>query len=128
MRDPFVLVGREHRPNFRLADLAGLRLGVTSEVPTPWWCLQHDLRRHGIGLESIDLVKGRTMQENADAVLRGEIDVALLFEPFVSEVEASGGSVWYAAAVRGPTAYSALYATAARIAERCDAWWPLSAR
>ena len=121
MRDPFVLVGREHRPNFRVADLAGLRLGVTSEVPTPWWCLQHDLRRDGIELESIDVVNGRTTRENADAVLRGEIDVALLFEPFASEVEASGGSVWYAAAGRGPTAYSALSATATRIAQRRDA-------
>jgi NitT/TauT family transport system substrate-binding protein len=61
------------------------------------------------------------MRENADAVLRGEIDVALLFEPFASEVEGSGGSVWYAAAGRGPTAYSALYATATRIAQRHDA-------
>lgn len=121
IRDPFLLVGREHRPNFRLADLAGLRLGVTSEVPTPWWCLQHDLRRDGIELEAIDLVTGRSMQENADGVLRGEIDVALLFEPFASEVEAFGGSVWYAAAGRGPTAYSALYATARRIAERREA-------
>ena len=121
MREPFVLVGREHRPNFRLTDLAGLRLGVTSEVPTPWWCLQHDLPRDGIELVSIDLVKRRTMRENADAVLRGEIDVALLCEPFASEVEASGGSVLYAAAGRGPTAYSALDATATRIAQRRDA-------
>jgi hypothetical protein len=43
--------------------------------------LQHDLRRNRIELEEIDLVKGRTMRENTDAVLRGEIDVALLFEP-----------------------------------------------
>jgi NitT/TauT family transport system substrate-binding protein len=121
MRDPFFLVGREDRPSFRLADLAGLRLGVTSEVPTPWWCLQHDLRREGIGLETIDLVEGQTMRENTDAVLCGEMDVALLFEPLVSEVEAAGGAVWYAAAGRGPTAYSALYATTTRMAERRDA-------
>jgi NitT/TauT family transport system substrate-binding protein len=120
MRDPFFLVGREHRPDFHLADLAGLRLGVTSEVPTPWWCLQHDLRRDGVGLSTIELIKGRTMPENADGVLRGEIDVALVFEPFVSEVEAAGGSVWYAGASRGPTAYSALYATTTRMAERRD--------
>src|SRR6266478_6252518 len=47
-RDPFFLVGR-HRPSeFQLRDLASLRFAAVSEVPTPWMCLQHDLREHGI--------------------------------------------------------------------------------
>jgi len=121
MRDPFLLVGGAPRPDFRIADLKGLRLGVTSEVPTPWWCLQDDIRRAGLRPEEIRLVTGRTMAENAEAVIAGDIDVALLFEPFASRIEARGGAVWYAAASRGPTAYSALYATAARIADRRDA-------
>ncbi|MCR0983759.1 ABC transporter substrate-binding protein [Roseomonas populi] len=121
MRDPFLLVGRGERPGFRIEDLATLRIGVTAEVPTPWWCLQDDIRRAGLRPEALDLVQGRSMAENAEAVLDGEIDVALLFEPFASRMEARGGAVWYAAANRGPTAYSALYAAAPRIEERRDA-------
>jgi NitT/TauT family transport system substrate-binding protein len=121
MRDPFLLVGRGARPDFRIADLAKLRLGVTSEVPTPWWCLQDDIRRAGLRVEDLDLVQGRSMAENAEAVLKGEIDAALLFEPFASRMEARGGAVWYAAASRGVSAYSALYATADRIRDRREA-------
>src|SRR5579864_6651546 len=43
-RDPFFLVGRSDGPAFRLADLKRLKLATVSEVPTPWLCLQHDLR------------------------------------------------------------------------------------
>ncbi len=42
-RDPFFLVGKSTRPEFQLADLAGVRFATVSEVPTPWLCLQHDL-------------------------------------------------------------------------------------
>ena len=47
-RDPFLLMGREPRPDFTLADLKSVRLATVSEVPTPWLCLQHDLRLAGI--------------------------------------------------------------------------------
>ena len=43
-RDPFFLIGRSDRADFRLTDLAHLRFATVSEVPTPWMCLQHDLR------------------------------------------------------------------------------------
>src|SRR5258708_1342446 len=46
-RDPFLLVGRVARPHFALRELAGARLATVSEVPTPWMCLQEDLRRGG---------------------------------------------------------------------------------
>jgi NitT/TauT family transport system substrate-binding protein len=44
-RDPFLLIGRERHPDFASADLYGVRLATVSEVPTPWLCLQEDLRR-----------------------------------------------------------------------------------
>src|ERR1051325_8658392 len=34
-RDPFFLVGREPRPNFKLPDLMSKRVATVSEVPTP---------------------------------------------------------------------------------------------
>jgi NitT/TauT family transport system substrate-binding protein len=111
MGDPFLLVGRGARPDFTLADLTRLSLGVVSEVPTPWWCLQHDLRQIGIDPASLRGVMGRTMAENADAVAAGTLDVAQLFEPFVSRLEARGGVVWHAQAARGLTSYTAFYAT-----------------
>jgi NitT/TauT family transport system substrate-binding protein len=118
MRDPFLLLGRGKRPEFRIADLATLRLGVTSEVPTPWWCLQDDIRRARLDPAQLDLVLGRTMAENAAALLAGEIDVAMVFKPFGAALEEEGATVWYAAASRGLTSYSAFYATRTRIAER----------
>ena len=118
MRDPFLIVGRQPRSGFALADLATLSLGVTSEVPTPWWCLQDDIRRAGLDPAVLDLRLGHGMAENAAAVMEGELDAALLFEPFASQMELAGGAVWYASASRGLTAYSALYATAASIAGR----------
>jgi NitT/TauT family transport system substrate-binding protein len=49
------------------------------------------------------------MAENAAAVQAGTLDAAQLFQPYVEELVASGsGHVWYAAADRGPTAYTTL--------------------
>lgn len=118
MKDPFLLVGRAPRPGFALADLKGLRFGTVSEVPTPWWCLQDDLRRAGIDPTALDRVTDRSMAENAAAVLAGALDVAQVFEPHAAQAEARGGAVWHRAADRGPSAYTAFYATEARIAER----------
>jgi NitT/TauT family transport system substrate-binding protein len=111
MGDPFLLVGRGARPGFGLADLRDLTLGVVSEVPTPWWCLLHDLRRAGIDPAALRTVIGRSMAENKAAVAAGRLDVAQLFEPFASLLEAEGGQVWHAQAARGPTSYTAFYAT-----------------
>lgn len=118
MKDPFLLVGRGPNPGFRLADLPRLRFGTVSEVPTPWWCLQDDLRREGIDPATLNRVTDRSMAENAAAVAEGTLDIAQMFEPHAALLEARGGAVWYRAADRGPSAYTALYATEARIAER----------
>jgi NitT/TauT family transport system substrate-binding protein len=109
-RDPFLLVGREPRPDFQLTDLLGVRLATVSEVSTPWMCLQEDLRRAGIALGRLDRVGDRGMAENIAALGAGRVDVVQLFEPFVSALAAeSTGHVWYAAASRGPTSYTTFY-------------------
>ncbi len=118
MADPFLILGRAPRPGFRVADLAGLRLGVVSEVPTPWWCLQHDLRRAGVDPGAVRAVTGRGMAENMEALLAGELDAVQLFEPFVSLAEARGAAVWHAQAARGLTSYTAFYATRERLAAK----------
>ena len=109
-RDPFFLIGREPRPGFTFADLYGKRVATVSEVPTPWLCLQEDLRRAGLDPDALPRVADKTMADNAAALRRGEFDVVQLFQPFAEELIAAGdGHLWYAAATRGPTSYTSFY-------------------
>jgi NitT/TauT family transport system substrate-binding protein len=118
-RDPFLLLGRSPRPDFTLRDLLGLRIGTVSEVPTPWMCLQEDLRRAGIAPARLNLVADGTMAENVAALRRGALDVVQVFEPYAAALEADGGgSVWYAAANRGPTSYTTFYARRVTLQDR----------
>jgi NitT/TauT family transport system substrate-binding protein len=120
-RDPFLLVGQEPHPNFTLADLYGKRVATVSEVPTPWLCLQEDLRREGLDPEALPRVAGGRMAENMASLRRGELDVVQLFEPFAEELIAAGaGHIWHAAAKRGPTAYTSFYARRSVLAARRD--------
>jgi len=121
-RDPFFLLGRSPCAHFKPADLMGRRVAIVSEVPTPWMCLQEDLRRDGLDPAKLDRVTGRTMPQNAALLRGGDIEVAQLFQPFVEElVEDGAGHIWYAAAARGATSYTCLYARRSRLAERRDA-------
>ncbi len=120
-RDPFMLVGRTPRPNFRLAVLGAVRLGTVSEVPTPWLCLQEDLRRAGIDPANLYRIADQSMAENVADLRRGDIDVAQLFQPYAEELIASGeGHVWYAAADRGPCSYTSFYARHRTLVEKRD--------
>jgi len=120
-RDPFLLMGREPRPDFKLADLKTATLATVSEVPTPWLCLQHDLRLAGVDPSTLKRVTGRTMAENMAALKRGEVDVIQVFEPFPSLLLADKAAhVWYEAARRGPTAYTTFYARRRLLSERRD--------
>ena len=109
-RDPFILVGRTPRPNFRVGVLLALRVATVAEVPTPWLCLQEDLRRAGVDPEGLDRVADRSMADNVAALRRGDVDVVQLFQPLAEELIASGeGHLWYAAADRGPCSYTSFY-------------------
>ncbi|MBV8167058.1 MAG: ABC transporter substrate-binding protein, partial [Alphaproteobacteria bacterium] len=108
-RDPFFIVGCKPRPDFKLADIAKVRFATVSEVPTPWICFADDLRRAGVDVDRLDRVSGPSMAENAAALRAGTLEAAQLFQPYAEELVASGaGHVWYAAAMRGLTAYTTL--------------------
>ncbi|MGD0103288.1 MAG: ABC transporter substrate-binding protein [Rhodopila sp.] len=108
-RDPFFVIGRALAPSFRPADLAGVRLGTVSEVPTPWICLQDDIRRDGADPEAVLRVTDGSMAANAAALRAGTLDAVQVFQPYAEELLASGaGHLWYAAANRGLTAYTTL--------------------
>jgi NitT/TauT family transport system substrate-binding protein len=116
-----MLIGRVPCPDFRLSALASVRLGTVSEVPTPWLCLQEDLRRDGLDPAMLDRVRDRTMAENMAGLRRGELDVVQLFQPFAEELIAAGdGHLWYAAADRGPCSYTTFYARRPTIAAKRD--------
>jgi NitT/TauT family transport system substrate-binding protein len=121
-RDPFLLMGRRPpRQPFALADLKSVRLATVSEVPTPWLCLQHDLRLAGIDPASIDRVADQSMARNVEALKAGEVDVIQVFEPFPSLLLADKAAhVWYEAARRGPTSYTTFYARRGTLESRKD--------
>jgi NitT/TauT family transport system substrate-binding protein len=110
--DPFFLIGRKGSQPFRLTDLSQKRFASVSEVPTPWMCLQQDLRDRGMAPEILSRFSNRTMTRNYHALKAGDIDVMQAFEPFISMAEKDGaGDILYAASARGPTAYTAFIAT-----------------
>ena len=116
-RDPFSIVGRYPIPAFRLGDLAQMRIATVSEVPTPWLCLQEDLRQAGLDPARLDRVADRSMADNLNSLRDGDIDAAQLFEPVVEQALASGvGHLWHAASTRGRTTYTAFVTTRDRLA------------
>lgn len=120
-RDPFFLIGKEPNPNFDLNDLTDIRFASVSEVPTPWMCLQEDLRRAEIDPASLTREAGRSMPENVAALAAGDADVIQLFQPFAEQVLREGaGHLWYAQASRGYCTYTTLYATKEMIGARGD--------
>ena len=97
---------------FALKDLVNLRFASVSEVPTPWLCLQQDLRESGVDPTKLNRVADRSMQENLDALLGGELDVIQVFEPYVSLALAQADiEVVHAASQRGYTAYTTFIST-----------------
>lgn len=117
-RDPFMLVGRTPRPGFRFADLRGLRVGVATDVPTPWMTFQDDLRRAAFDPARLLRAPDRPMAENAAAFEAGAMDVVQLFEPYADRLVQSGaGHVWHRFSERGDIGYTTLVATRAALAE-----------
>lgn len=120
-RDPFFLLGRTPNPGFRMADLADKTLAEVTEVPTPWYCLQHDLRLAGVDPLSVRRAPGRSMAENVARLKSGEVDVIQVFEPYAQQMVDEGiGHKWYSAASRGPTSYTTLNTTREFLAREPD--------
>lgn len=78
-RDPFFLIGREPHATFQFKDLMDKKVATVSEVPTPWICLQHDLRLAGLNPKEINRVADRTIPENVAALSSGRVDVIQVF-------------------------------------------------
>jgi NitT/TauT family transport system substrate-binding protein len=119
--DPFFLIGKRREQPFRLTELASRKFASVSEVPTPWMCLQQDLRDQGMDPAKLGRIADQPMTRNYVALKSGELDVMQTFEPFVSMAEKDGaGEILYAASTRGPTTYTAFVATRAACAKYGD--------
>ncbi|HEY3912767.1 MAG TPA: ABC transporter substrate-binding protein [Stellaceae bacterium] len=115
-RDPFSIVGHRPNPGFRLAELAQMRFATVSEVPTPWLCLQEDLRQAGVDPERLNRIGDRSMAQNLRALRAGGLDAAQFFEPVVEEALSAGAAhLWHAASARGRTSYTAFVTTHDRL-------------
>jgi NitT/TauT family transport system substrate-binding protein len=111
-RDPFFLMGRPTEAAFDFGRLPSLRLSTVGEVPTPWLCLQQDLRDAGIDPRTLVRSSDASMPEQLKALAEGRVDVIQVFEPFVAQAEAASlGQVLYAAHQRGETAYTSFIST-----------------
>src|SRR5207302_4586065 len=86
------------------------------EVPTPWLCLEQDVRDLGVDPNWIPRIADQSMPESVAALHAGKLDVAQLFEPYVEEAVSGGADIWYRASSRGRTSYTAFVATRDRLA------------
>lgn len=120
-RDPFFVVGATPRPGFTFADLLSVKLATVSEVPTPWVCLQDDLRRAGIDPSKVERIDDRSMGENETALREGRVDAVQVFQPYAENLVSTGaGYIWNAAAGRGLTAYTTLVTRRGTLESRAE--------
>ena len=66
--DPFFLIGRRSAQPFRLSDLKQMKFASVSEVPTPWMCLQRDLREQSIDPDVLPRIADRAMRSGVQAL------------------------------------------------------------
>jgi NitT/TauT family transport system substrate-binding protein len=119
------LIGKS-RSAFDLKDVAGMRLGVVSEVPTPWYCLRADLEDAGVDIAAMDVIKDLTMAQQLEALAAGKLDAAQLFEPYASRALAEGSTILYAATSRGPTCYTTFICSRDSAAKRREEFGALT--
>ena len=120
-RDPFFLLGGHNRTGFELKQLSSLRFATVSEVPTPWMCLQNDLREQGIDPSSLARQPDQSMAANFEALCEERLDVVQLFEPYASmALQRRVGNILYAASDRGLTVYTAFIATRSGLKRHSD--------
>jgi NitT/TauT family transport system substrate-binding protein len=102
-----------------------MRLGIVTEVPTPWYCLRADLEDAGVDTATMSLTKNLTMPQQIEALAAGKLDAVQLFEPYASRALANGNAILYAASSRGPTSYTTFITSRDAISRQRDAFGAL---
>lgn len=106
-KDPFQLIGRTPKPDFKIPDLVGIRFASFLEAPTPWLCLQEDLRREKIDPGSLDRTGDRSVTDIVDGFIKDEFDLVQVPEPYAQALVDEGhGHIWRESAHRGACCYT----------------------
>src|SRR5262249_6406744 len=108
-RNGFFLLARQPQPQFQWADLVGRRLILFAEAPTPWLCLQHVLRRHGVDPHTVHIQPNLVTAEAVAMFLRGEAEYIEQSQPVTETLISTGQAALVAAEGEavGPLPFSA---------------------
>ncbi len=112
-RDGFVLVSHEPVGEFRWADLAGVRLILFAEAPTPWMCLQDVLRGADVNPEQVAVIRDLPTPQAIEALFAGRGDYLQTGLPAAEELIDEGRAhlVTAMADAVGHVPYSSLLVT-----------------
>ena len=91
-RSGFFLLSRTPSDPFQLADLAGKELITFSEAPTPWFCLQAVLHRHGIDSAQVRRLTDLPTPVAVEAFLSGRGDYLMQTQPAVEQLVQDGNA------------------------------------
>jgi NitT/TauT family transport system substrate-binding protein len=119
-RAGFFLLGRTPAHDFGWRDLAGRRVLVFAEAPTPRLCLEYVLERHGVRPAAVDIVAEVPTPMAVERFVAGRADY-LLQGQLVTERLVAGGQAHVVAQLGpalGPVAFSAYLVTPRFMAER----------
>jgi len=121
-RNGFFLLARQPQPQFQWTNLIGRRLLLFAEAPTPWLCLQHVLRRHGVDPQTIHVRQDLLTADAVAAFLRGDADYLEQSQPVTETLITSGQATLVAAEgeVTGALPFSAYLATPAFAASHAE--------
>ncbi|MBI4628358.1 MAG: ABC transporter substrate-binding protein [Candidatus Rokubacteria bacterium] len=116
-RNGFFLLGREPRPAFRWADLAGKTVLSFAEAPTPWQCMLTILRREGVDPATVRIERDRPLAEKVAAWRAGHGDFLETGQPIVEQLVAEGAAHLIASMgdATGPVPFSSYMTTPARL-------------
>lgn len=116
-RDGFFIVQRPKRKSFQWKDLEGAELLPAAFAPQPWLSLQYALRKQGVDVSKIRLIKLPSLNAQEDAFRKGQGDFVHLQQPYTERLIAQGVGVLAAAVgpVIGNVAFSSLAAERERL-------------
>ncbi|MCE2457791.1 MAG: ABC transporter substrate-binding protein [Dehalococcoidia bacterium] len=89
-RDGFFLVSREPTDDWEWKMLEGTTLAPVGFTPVPWNSLRAAMLKHGVDLDSLDLVTGLSAQDALDQFRAGAIDYVHMPHPQAGLLVAEG--------------------------------------
>ena len=89
-RDGFFLVSREPTDDWEWKMLEGATIAPVGFTPVPWNSLRAALLKHGVDLDSLDLVTGLSAQDALDQFRAGTIDYVHMPHPQAGLLAAEG--------------------------------------